>query len=259
MYETSKKQKEIYKVEREKWDSLAAEKEPVIIGTVAPEDNFHRFAQRSRTMVGMSEFLGDLNGKKVLEYGCGLGQLSVLLAKSGAEVHAFDISEASVEVTRKRAEVNGVADRVTVTAAAGESLPFADKSFDVAVGKAVLHHLNVGLSAKHLYRVLKENGKATFCEPMGMNPLLQFGRDHVPYPQKNPRGIDQPLNYDDINRWGDGFREFSFRELQLLSMLERVLGFKRRLPILQRIDDVLLERVPFLRRYCRYVVLYMVK
>lgn len=258
MNKTAKKQREIYKVEREKWDSLAAEKESVI-RPVASGDDFHRFAQRSRTMVGMSEFLGDLNGKKVLEYGCGLGQLSVLLAKSGAEVHAFDISEASVEVTRKRAEVNGVVDRITVTAAAGESLPFADESVDVVVGKAVLHHLNVGLSAGHLHRVLKEHGKATFCEPMGMNPLLQFGRDHLPYPNKNPRGIDQPLNYDDINRWGNGFREFSFRELQLLSMLERVLGFKRRLPILQRMDDVLLERVPYLRRYCRYVVLYMVK
>lgn len=258
MDERAKTQRKIYKIEREKWNSLAEEKQSVI-RPLAPGDNFHRFAQRSRTMVGMAEFLGDLSGKQVLEYGCGLGQLSVLLAKSGANVHAFDISEVSVGLTRQRAEINDVADRVTVTAAAGESLPFADESFDVVVGKAVLHHLNVDLSTGHLYRVLKENGKAAFTEPMGMNPLLEFGRDHLPYPNKNPRGIDHPLNYDDIERWGEAFREFSYHELQLFSMFERVLGFNRRLRILRRLDDVLLKQVPFLRRYCRYVVLYMVK
>lgn len=258
MSESPRRQREIYKIEREKWDSLATEKEEAI-RPAAPGDNFHSFAQRSRVMEGMAEFVGDLNGKEVLEYGCGLGQLSVLLAKSGATVHAFDISETSVWQTRKRAEINDVADSITVTAAAGEALPFADESFDVVVGKAVLHHLNVGLSARHLYRVLKKDGKATFTEPMGMNPFLQFGRDYVPYPGKNPRGIDQPLTYDDIERWGQDFREFSYRELQLFSMFERVLGFNRRLPFLQRIDDILLKRAPFLRRYCRYVVLYMVK
>lgn len=258
MNETAKAQRKVYKIEREKWNALAAESQSSI-RPVAPGENFHRFAQRSRTMEGMAEFLGDLDGKQVLEYGCGLGQLSVLLAKSGANVHAFDISEVSVGVTRKRAEINDVADRVTVTTAAGESLPFADESFDVVVGKAVLHHLNVDLSAGHLYRVLKENGKATFTEPMGMNPLLKLGRDHLPYPDKNPRGADHPLNYNDINRWGEAFREFSYHELQLLSMFERVLGFKRRLPFLQRVDEVLLKQVPFLRRYCRYVVLFMVK
>lgn len=258
MNETVRRQREIHRIEQEKWNSLASEKTS-LLRPMTPGDDFHRFARRSRTMVGMAEFLGDLNGKKVLEYGCGLGQLSVLLAKSGATVYAFDISEASVRLTRERAEINEVADRVIVIVAAGENLPFADETFDVVVGKAVLHHLNVDLSARHLYRVLKENGKGAFTEPMGMNPFLQFGRDHLPYPGKNPRGIDQPLNYDDINRWGDAFSEFSFRELQLLSMFERVLGFNRRLPLLQRLDDVLLKRVPFLRRYCRYVVLYMVK
>lgn len=54
----------------------------------------------------MAAFLGDLRGKRVLEIGCGLGQIAVLLRKSGADVTAFDISLMSVVATRKRAEVN---------------------------------------------------------------------------------------------------------------------------------------------------------
>lgn len=248
----------VYEIEREKWNALAMEELEKIQPT-APDENFYRFASRSSTMVGMSEFVGALSGKQVLEYGCGLGQLSVLLAKSGAQVTAFDLSPVSVEVTRRRAEINGVGSLVTAVVAAGENLPFADESFDIVVGKAVLHHLNAELAAPHLHRVLKSDGKAVFSEPMGMNPLLRFGREHLPYVDKKPRGADRPLDYTTIGRWVQAFRDSRIREIQLLSMLERVFGFNRHLDSLRRMDDLLLRKLPFLRRYCRYVVLYMSK
>lgn len=248
----------VYDVERKKWNALAM-KELRKIRPMVPGDNFYLFARRSSTMLGMAEFLGDLRGKQVLEYGCGLGQISVLLAKCGANVTTFDLSRVSVEVTSRRAELNGVADLITAVVGAGENPPFANNSFDIVVGKAILHHLNVELAAPHLHRVLKRNGKAAFAEPMGMNPFLRFGREHLPYAHKNPRGADLPLDYDTIDRWGKEFRDFSYRELQLVSMLERVFGFNRQLDALRRLDEVLLNELPFLRRYCRYVVLYMTK
>ena len=250
-----KLREEVHQIEREKWNALALQKLCELTPT-APDDDFYRYAQRSRTMVDIGEFLGDLQGKRVLEYGCGLGEITVLLAKSGARVTAFDLSEASARVTRRRAAVNGVSDKVQVVVAAGERLPFADESFDVVFGKAILHHLDVGLGWPDFFRVLKPNGKAAFSEPMGMNPILKFVRDHVPYPYKNPRGADCPLTYDEIHGWGKGFREFYYHEFQLLTMLERGFGFNKKFKTLSRIDSFLLERLPFLRRY---VVLFMVK
>ena len=247
-----------YRIERNKWDALATEKGMTHRALVADED-FQHYATRASTMAGINEFLGDLAGKQVLEFGCGLGEISVLLAKSCADVTAFDLSQTSVALTRRRAELNGVAERIDLVAAGGEALPFADHSFDLIFGKAILHHLDVGVAANELYRVLKPGGKAAFVEPMGVNPLLRFARAYVPYPGKNPRGADRPLHYKEIRLWGEKFREFHYREIQLLSMLERGLGFKRRLKVLRRADDALLRRAPFLRRYCRYVLLTMVK
>lgn len=226
---------------------------------LAPDDNFEKYVQRASTMVGIGEFLGDLQGRHVLEMGCGLGEVSALLARSGASVTTFDLSENSVLVAGRRAQVNNVAGSIKLVAAAGEHLPFADNTFDIVFGKAILHHLDPDIAWYHPYRVLKSGGKAAFVEPVGMNPFLRFARNHIPYPYKNPRGADRPLNYDQIHQWGRPYSQFWYREIQLFSMLERGLGFSRRLAFLRRLDDFLLPRLAFLRRYCRYVVMYMVK
>ncbi len=247
-----------YQIEREKWDALATR------GAVPAElrvaaASFEHYAAKTATFAGVTDFLGPLAGKEVLEYGCGLGLLSTLLARSGARVSTFDLSPASIETARLRAEVNGVADRIEFSVAPGEKLPYEDESFDIVFGKAILHHLDVEQGWGELHRVLRPGGKAAFVEPMGMNPMLNFVRDRVPYPHKNPRGADEPLTYSDIHAWGRGYSSFEYREIQLLSMLERLLGFNRRLPALRRADAFLLSRVPALRRYCRYVVLELVK
>ena len=248
----------IHSLEREKWNVLA-EKKLSAVRALSPGDNFFKYTQRTSTMAGIDGFLSDLDGKRVLEYGCGVGIISSLLAKSGAIVTSFDLSKTSVRVTHRRADINNVADRIHLTVAAGEFLPFDDESYDVIFGKAILHHLDASLGWSHLYRVLKTGGKAVFVEPLGMNPILTFARDHLPYPNKNPRGADRPLTYEIIGEWGRGFKSFFFEEIQLLSMLERGLGFNKRLENLRRIDRWLLKRIPKLRRYCRYVVMYMEK
>jgi SAM-dependent methyltransferase len=247
-----------YRVEVAKWDSIASGSRGRM-NVFAPQENFQTYAHRRPQLRGVAEFLGDLRGKQVLEYGCGLGHMATLLVRSGAQVTTFDLSRRSVQVTRDRVALNNRSSDIDLTVAAGESLPFADERFDVIFGKAILHHLDVEIGAGDLYRVLRPGGKAVFTEPMGMNPILNFVRDRVWYPKKTPRGADHPLTYDDIHAWGRRFREFHYREIELLSMLERGFGFKKRFPTLRRYDEALLERVPFLRRYCRYVIMFMVK
>jgi len=253
---------EMYERERNKWDRLTA---PLLENPaqlkLEPGEDFHTVAQNSTVMIGVSEFLGDLYGKRALELGCGTGKMSALLARAGAQVTSFDLSAMSVHVARTRAEVNGLADAVRLVVAAGERLPFANNSFDVVFGRAILHHLDVNLGAGEPLRVLKPGGKAVFVEPLGMNPVLSFVRDHIPYPNKNPVGDDQPLHYKQVEQWGRGYSYFSYQEVQLLGMLERAFPyrFKVRLWPLHRLDQILLERFPALRRYSRYIVMKMQK
>lgn len=62
------------------------------------------------------------NGKKVLEIGCGIGTDTINFARHGATVRSIDVSEKSLEITRKRLEVYGVQDQVTLYQGNAETL-----------------------------------------------------------------------------------------------------------------------------------------
>ncbi len=250
---------ERYAAERAKWDSHAGAMDAKGLKVYPPEADFAWLCRKDPLLQGVDAFLGDLRDKRVLEYGCGLGELTVLLARSGALVTAVDLSEASIAVARGRVRQAGVDDRVSFVVAAGEALPFEDGSFDVAVGKAVLHHLEPTSGVQELFRVLRPGGRGAFSEPLGTNPVVNFARDHVRYPGKHDRGADIPLRHSDVDTWLEPFAQSRIKGVQLLSMIQRGFGLRARFAMLGRIDTALLHRLPALWPLCRYGVLTMVK
>lgn len=249
------KLEERFQVERTKFDTISSQIRLDDTDVLPPHADFMEYTKTDSYLLGVGELLGNLNGKKVIEIGCGTGLLSVLLAKSGATVAAFDISPGSISVARKRAELNNVGDNIDFKVAVAEDLPFEDETFDVAFGLAILHHLDVELASVELHRILKIGGIAVFSEPLANNRAIRFIRDHVPYSRKAPRGTDHPLTYDDIRAWGQLFDECHWQEMHLLGMLERILGWRWQFPRIHQADRLLLDKFTFLRPYANYAVI----
>jgi SAM-dependent methyltransferase len=197
--------------------------------------------------------LGDVRGKRVLDYGCGHGMAAVVLARRGAVVTACDLSAGYVAEALARARANGVA--VAGVQADGQRLPFGDESFDAVWGHAILHHLDVPAAARELGRVLRPSGVAVLCEPWGGNPLLHFARRWLPYPGKGHTPDETPLGPVHLRPLEAVFGRVEVEGFQLLAMLRRVAPRPGLRMTLERGDARLLGRWPGLRRYCRYVVL----
>src|SRR5579862_8814401 len=72
-------------------------------------------------------------GRRVLEIGCGIGTDTVSFARAGAHVTAVDLSDESAALVRKRADVFGLSDRITVHVGNAEELPaiLAPQPFDL--------------------------------------------------------------------------------------------------------------------------------
>jgi len=76
---------------------------------------------------------------RVLDLGCGLGNLTRNIAPHVAETVAFDLTWERLEFARERLAAEGLGSRVRIVAGGdGEFLPFADDSFDCVVLSGVL-------------------------------------------------------------------------------------------------------------------------
>lgn len=199
--------------------------------------------------------LGDVAGQSVLDFGCGHGMAAVVLARRGARVTAFDLSHGYLQEVRHRARANDVS--IDLVRANGEQLPFADESFHVIWGCAILHHLDLHRAAGELHRVLKPNGVAVFCEPWGENPFLNWARRELPYRGKERTPDEQPLESRHLKILRSYFATLEVQGHQLAGMARRVLRIRPILAGLDWCDRLLLSRIPRLERYCRYVVVTM--
>ncbi len=81
-------------------------------------------------------------GKRVLEIGCGIGTDTINFARAGARVTAIDLSEESLKVAGKRAEVFGLADRIRFYCGNSETLDrfVPVEAYDLVYSFGVIHH-----------------------------------------------------------------------------------------------------------------------
>jgi SAM-dependent methyltransferase len=197
--------------------------------------------------------LGPLVGKRVLDFGCGHGMASTVLAREGAQVVAFDLSSGYVHETHVRAAANGVIVQTLV--ADGARLPFADQVFDAIWGVAILHHLPLAQAAREIRRVLRPGGTAVFCEPWGGNPLLHLARRYFPYPGKERTRDEAPLLPADLQPLRAAFPDCEVEYVQLLGMVRRAWRSNPWASRLDQWDRRLLRRFPSIGKWCRYVVI----
>lgn len=99
---------------------------------------------------------------RVLEIGCGTGELAAMMTGRGAFVDAFDASPKMVEMARERIEEEGLQGRLTVRRMGVDGMDGLQASdYDAVVSTLVFSELNDDerrYTLKHALRVLKPGG-----------------------------------------------------------------------------------------------------
>jgi SAM-dependent methyltransferase len=117
----------------------------------------HRY-EKEWHIPAAADFAG-AGGLKVLEIGCGLGTDGAQFAKAGADYTGVDLTEAAIDLARKRFALFGLKGKFQVADA--ENLDFPDETFDVVYSHGVLHHTpDIDAAVREVHRVLKPGGRA---------------------------------------------------------------------------------------------------
>lgn len=199
---------------------------------------------------------GSLTGKRVLDFGCGPGHTSRLYAQRGAiRVEGFDISGENITIAERNARRDGLENQIFFRRLAAEEIDYADESFDVIIGKAILHHTDLEKTAAQLHRVLAPGGVAVFLEPLSHNPFLNFFRFLTPS-RRTP--TEKPISMSDLEIFRRSFPSVAYRGFYLFTTFSHGLLFltgSRRLfawsrGVLVRWDESVLINFPWLQRYC---------
>lgn len=117
--------------------------------------------------------------RKCLEIGSeAWGSVFVKNRINPADLTCINISQTEIDRSIPIAAERGVDIKFLLMDA--HKLDFADASFDLVYGTAILHHLEFATALKELARVTKPGGEILFVEPLLLNPLARFVRWMTP-------------------------------------------------------------------------------
>lgn len=211
--------------------------------------------------------LGDVRGRRMLDFGCGAGHAAVYLALMGAEVWGFDLAPIGVQRAQQLAARYGVSAQARFECMDAATLTYPADYFDIVLGIGVLHHvIKYPQVAENTVRILKPGGRAYFVETLWDNPLINLARR---FSSLEKAAGDAPLTHRAIQRFAQSFQSVAMHKRHLLYMLKRMAKlpvFDREAPLkprsswkaVHKLDEMLLKFSP-LRFFCGEVIVELRK
>lgn len=130
-----------------------------------------RGAPNTREFLPEAEYL-PRPAPRVLDIGCGGGDLACFLAPNAGEVVALDLSPGVLRAVQAKKDAKGL-ERLRVVAADLTHLPFRDGSFDYVVSRYALHHSDLEQSLPEIRRVLAAGGRLFLRDIYAPLPALE--------------------------------------------------------------------------------------
>lgn len=187
--------------------------------------------------------LGDVKGKVVLDFGCGGGENSLLLASHGAQVFGIDISPELIEIAKERLAVNNLKAEFRAASAYDTGLP--DGSVDAVLCAAILHHLEADKAQREILRVLKPGGVLIIEEPVRDSRAYSFLRGLIPYSIHDNSEFERPLTSQELDSFSAPFRCEAKRRFRLPFVAIAIMA-RMATNSVWRLDRWILNKIPAL-------------
>jgi len=159
-------------------------------------DNYWKLPENHANMKYLLDFAGNVEGKKIIEMGCGSGFTSIALSQRGADVTLLDISSVALE---KAVEQFHVMNVTTPQIYLGDALQSEIPSniYDIAWNGGVIEHFYDEGKKKlilEMYRIVKPGGKVIILVPNSWCWLFQIIQTVQKWRKTWPYGFEDDMS-----------------------------------------------------------------
>ncbi len=158
----------------------------ILEGRPRSYDRWMNRVSRGRVRAIKEAVAAEINpGDRILEIGCGTGELSSMMIARGAVVDGFDCSPAMLEVAEERIRSEGLGDRLSLLAMGVEGMDGLQAGlYDTVVSTLVLSELGDDerrFALRQAYRALRPGGRVVIADEVvprtrGRQLLLALAR-----------------------------------------------------------------------------------
>ncbi|MEO0476849.1 MAG: class I SAM-dependent methyltransferase, partial [Planctomycetota bacterium] len=130
------------------------------------------FAKAAGSYQGYADALGGLEGKTVLDFGCGWGGESAWLAERAERVVGCDINDQALEHALAFKQAKGI-DNLDFVRCGDKTIPLEDQTIDAVFSTNVFEHvMHPAAMLREIHRVLKPGGAfVSSFGPLFYSPL----------------------------------------------------------------------------------------
>lgn len=189
----------------------------------------------------MKKVIGNVRGKKLIDFGCGIGSYSIYCAKHGAIVSAVDISETMIQLAKQEAAEATVQIDFRVQDVT-DLRDISPSTFDMTISSIAVC-FDMPLFFKEVSRVLKPRGVLCFSE---VHPMLNSDSDGYFDKKirmaKNVFGKLSPSDPDYEWQWEHSTLEDYFTGLREAGFLIETLLEPKPDPVTKELNPVLYDR-----------------
>lgn len=207
--------------------------------------------------------------QRLLDFGCGKGEYSILFSKIGYQVSGFDLSPNNISIAKRLAEQYDLSAKTNFTVGVAEKLDYPAEHFDIIFGIDILHHVDIRQALAECSRVLKNGGVAIFHEPVRV-PIFdtlrdtKLGRWLVPKEASLDRHVtedERKLGADDLKIIRSFDSNFSMERFLLFSRFDRFVRNpeNKRPSLLEKVDAQLFKFLPFIKGFGGVMIIALKK
>jgi SAM-dependent methyltransferase len=168
--------------QRERWDSLAREFGDIkpLRAVISYDDEVNYYCDM--TTKGILGRCLRLEHKRVLDLGCGIGRLTLWMARKAEHVTGVDVSEEMIRVARSAAaaqRLHNVAFQVSDMA----TVALHDASFDIIVCSAVLKYIidenEFSIAIGKMCRAVVPGGRVAVIDEFDYDGAIELGEEDI--------------------------------------------------------------------------------